>query len=180
MPFKPRGMQRLSQFGRQSRGVSDVPTTGSQTDDFLAKAARLRHGGREKEDEPMSKGEERRMKLMQFRNAGKGVAKSAAHLGVTARPMDQRVSKLLEQRRAQQSGRATSASRLRRRPGDPEDEDDEELIEGVQTPQGSDTTEQGTSMARIGPDAQLHLQPLPPGILHPQPPKKEEPPDLPI
>ena len=131
----------------------------------------------------MTKGEERRMKLAQFRNVGREVAKSAAHLGVTARPMDQRVSKLLEQRRAQQAGKATSASRLRRHASfNPEEDDEEELVDETadQAVQTAASDERGTSMARIGPEAQMHLQPLPPGILHPQPPKKQDPPEMPI
>lgn len=53
------------------------------------------------------------MELARFRNVA-NVAKSVAHEGVVERPMDQNLSKILENKRAELKGRGTSVSRLNR------------------------------------------------------------------
>lgn len=64
-------------------------------------------------DEPkLSRGEQRLQNIQQQRLARKTVAKSAAHQGVMARPMDQSLSKILEKKRAAVRAGGTSVKRL--------------------------------------------------------------------
>lgn len=64
-------------------------------------------------DEPkLSRGQARVAKIQQDRLASKMVAKSAAHVGVVARPMDKNLSKILDRKRAQVRAGGTSVKRL--------------------------------------------------------------------
>jgi len=68
-------------------------------------------------DEPkLSRGEARIAKIQQQRLASKTVAKSAAHVGVVARPMDKNLSKILDMKRAAMRAGGTSVKRLGERP----------------------------------------------------------------
>jgi len=60
----------------------------------------------------VSRGDERLAKLRTSIREKKIAATSAAHTGVVARPMDQNLSKMLEQRRAQFQESGTSIARI--------------------------------------------------------------------
>jgi len=64
------------------------------------------------QEKTLSRGEQRLQKIQQARLATKTVAKSAAHVGVVARPMDKNISKILDMKRAQLRRGGTSAARL--------------------------------------------------------------------
>jgi hypothetical protein len=57
---------------------------------------------------------EKRIKQRELLRSSGNTAKSAAHEGVTERPMDKGLSKMLEIARAQRFGRGTSVSRLKK------------------------------------------------------------------
>ncbi len=119
MATQPRGTRwsRLDNADTQGlrKANSRVPMTGEErAAAFLAHARQARSnkivGG---SADTASKGQERRFKLMQFRNVAP-VAKSVAHRGVVERPMDQGLSKMLDERRAEMKGRGTSVARVNR------------------------------------------------------------------
>ena len=90
----------------------------------------------------------------------KDVAKSAAHEGVVARPMDKQISKILQMKRAQAKQHGSSVYRMRER-----EEDDEQALYEEEL--------RGTSAARIkSPLGDLPLVRLPPGVLRPKSNKK--------
>src|SRR3989344_6632234 len=60
-----------------------------------------------------SRGQERLVQFSKYRSVGQA-AKSAAHQGVVARPMDKNLSDILERRRAEVQGGGTSVARLQR------------------------------------------------------------------
>lgn len=90
--------------------------------------------------EASSKGQERRLKLMQFRNIAP-VAKSVAHKGVVERPMDQGLSKMLDERRAEMKGRGTSVARVNKH----------EALEAQADTLSPDTTEESSVKERESP-----------------------------
>lgn len=131
-----------------------------------------------KPDVTPNRAEVRMAKLRDSMQAGKSTAKSAAHAGVVARPMDKNLSKILENRRTEMRGPSSSVARLGK--------------EDAANPQGSssvgrlnetpgqggtsvgrmgeagrvnDLTQSGTSIARIG-NNESH-----PSYLPPPPPK---------
>lgn len=69
-------------------------------------------GVRGKTDAPVSRADKRMAAIKASMQAAKTTAKSAAHTGVVARPMDKNLSKMLEQRRAQMKESGTSVARL--------------------------------------------------------------------
>ena len=64
------------------------------------------------EEPTLSRGEQRLQKIQQARLATKTVAKSVAHKGVVARPMDKNLSQILDRKRAEVQKGGTSAARL--------------------------------------------------------------------
>lgn len=71
---------------------------------------------RASESKKLSRGEQRIQNVQNARLAGKAVAKSAAHAGVVARPMDKNLSQILARKRAQVLKGGTSAARLGEEP----------------------------------------------------------------
>lgn len=100
----------------------------------------------------MQRAQERLAKIQSLRTTD--AAKSAAHEGVVARPMDKQISKILQMKRDQLKQRGTSVHRIRENEEDPLYEED--LKSG--------------SVARTRSDlGGLPLVRLPPGILKPKP-----------
>lgn len=64
------------------------------------------------DEQKLSRGAQRLQRIQQERLASKAVAKSAAHAGVVARPMDRQLSQILDRKRAQVRAGGTSVKRL--------------------------------------------------------------------
>jgi hypothetical protein len=136
MPLQPRGPQDIR------KANSRVPMTGEErAASFLAHARQARSnklaGG---STDATTKGQERRLKLMQFRDVAP-VAKSVAHQGVVERPMDEGLSKILERKRAELKERGTSVARVNRH----------EALEAQADALSPDTSEESSVWERESP-----------------------------
>lgn len=165
MALPPRGMQRLNRLGLSggSSGLSAVPgKSEDRASDFLDKMHQRRANklasGRV---DTVSKGQQRRAEMTQFRNTGTA-AKSMAHQGAVIRPMDQNLSKILQNRREELKSRGTSVARIRRHEQFEETEEEglekkpelvrpeditEQALQEANSLQGS--TEQGTGVGHL-------------------------------
>jgi hypothetical protein len=86
----------------------------------------------------------------------KAAAKSAAHEGVTARPMEQQLSRALDEKRRALWVRGTSVLRIN--PTTEQEQEDEQR-----------KTERSTSIGHIhSPISDLHLTQIPEDVLHPK------------
>lgn len=97
--------------GMGSGGMSRAGSTGGR----LGGAGSAKPGASKvpgKPDVTPNRAEVRMAKLRDSMQAGKSTAKSAAHAGVVARPMDKNLSKILENRRAEMQSSASSVARL--------------------------------------------------------------------
>lgn len=127
-----------------------------------------------------SKAEKRLARVASMRNKAPA-AKSAAHEGVKARPMDAQLSRILDQKRAAMRAGGTSAARLGQRSVEPEPEaaEDVPVAEGDAERQAmkaanseEEKAKRATSASRLKtPTAELGLKP---------PPHRAEPPDMEI
>jgi hypothetical protein len=114
------------------------------------------------EKKVLSRGEARIAKIQGERLASKTVARSAAHQGVVARPMDKQLSDILDRKRAEVRQQGTSAARLGQ-------EEHETLL---QANSEEDATNRSTSVGRLRTaEGEMGLQSTP---------KPSEPPDMAI
>lgn len=114
-------------------------------------------------------------KIKEAMQAARTTAKSAAHQGVVARPMDKNLSKILDQRRAQAAGPASSVARLGKE-GESASNVAELGKEQLTKAQEKMNEGPGTSVARLGKNLNdIPLENLPPGIARPRPPSGSEP-----
>jgi hypothetical protein len=168
MALPPRGMARLNRLAPPGGGAGGTGGSSNPADDRASSFLDKMHQKRANKiasghaDAALTKGQERRMELARFRGAGVA-AKSTAHQGVVARPMDQNLSKILQRAREDLRTRGTSVARVKRHEQF-EDEEEEGAVDkepelvrpedvSARTLRAAnasqDLTEKGTSIGRM-------------------------------
>lgn len=191
MPSLPGGFGRFNPLpstpGSDRRAPASSSTSGGTPPRQSAteRAASIRSQRRAAAaagDGPTTKADERRLKLARFRNPNQSVAKSAAHEGVVARPMDRQLSHSLETRRMEAKDRGTSVGRMKKRWQEEDEERERQRLEEearLAEEALKEAEAPGTSASRLGNPMinELKLTRMPYEVLHPKQGKRKD--DLP-